>query len=174
MGQGVSSTGWGNARPGTTFADHWFHCPFRTRQVLAPPLRGLLFTWTARSSVSCGPLAARRFQCLFFTNVLTHTTSFHARSGWLTVYSSSFRLRLSDCALTARLASVLSSTILAYVRLLACWDRLPRAALAPSLYRPRGSGYFPFEIMYKPTWSSLPFKCQLHYLQRNDNNCPCW
>jgi len=75
------------------------------------PLRGSLFTCSARPSMSCGPLAARRFHCLFFSDLSarshSRTPSFNAPSHyllpcavWLTdPYSSAFRFR-SDCAMT--------------------------------------------------------------------------
>jgi len=78
------------------------------------------------SSVSCGPLAARRFHCLFLIRVFSLPNSFLQR----TVSLSSSTRGLADWSLLLRLQTpfrpVLSSAILAYVRLLACWHWLPR------------------------------------------------
>jgi len=95
-GAGCIVHGRGNARPGTAFADHWLHCPLQTRQVLllhsrdhsslallVLPCPTVLLLPDA-STVCSLPTYPRVFTPELLLSMLRLTTSFHARSGWLT------------------------------------------------------------------------------------------
>jgi len=152
-GAGFIFHGRGNAWRGTTFAGHWLHWTFLTRQILLlysqdhsslvvivllwpsgflPPdatTVSFLLTWPRVLTPELLPLTLRR------------TIFFHARSGWLTEWFLLLRLQTPFRLRADR--GTRAGTLLDYPRVRTA-PRVTRAGLAPSLYRPRGSRYFPF------------------------------
>jgi len=154
MGHGVSSTGWGNARTKTNFADHWLHSPFQTRQVLlatsgGPPTGWNGFMGQGVSSTGWGNAQP----CTTFDDPLltlwNTPGSCYSTSRNIHLHCSSFRVMWASCS-PHQLLCAFSLTISFFAR---SDSLIPRAFSIPKCPAPRlrrhfisykGSRYFPF------------------------------